>query len=480
MRLRHRITLAACAALLTHSCFAAAGPAEDEARRRFSRGISLYDSRDFGGALAEFRRADQLAPSSVVRFNIALSYAALNRPVLARASLDELLLMPNVPAPERTRAERMRRQMDERIGKLTVVANVDDARVEVDGFDAGTTPLPSPVDVAAGARVVTVHARGYLPARREVTIASGEHASVNVTLTPTDAKLARLTVRTSPPATQVVVDGQNAGQTPLPAPIVLAPGVYDVEARRPGYLPSKRTVKLGDGASGELDLELEEDPSSPRASLGLTISEPSPLVLVDGRAQRSSSPLRLPPGLHRVRVEHAGFLPLEREVDLPDGGRMQLELDLVPTAETRAEHDRSVATRRTTSLVVIVAGAALAAAGATYWALNASSVDEANRLLDRRLFESEIGSKRRCDTSNGASREVCSAELTVAEDEKNAAELRSSLAIATASVGALAVAVGLVLRFTGPDPKKYENRTALVPTVNVADRGGNVGLSGAF
>ncbi len=66
------------------------------------------------------------------------------------------------------------------------------------------------------------------------------------------------------------------------------------------------------------------------ASLRISVEPPSP-VAVDGEpAGNSPVSVRLAPGTHRVGAAQDGYQPLEREVELAPGGRVQLELSLVP------------------------------------------------------------------------------------------------------------------------------------------------------
>ena len=66
------------------------------------------------------------------------------------------------------------------------------------------------------------------------------------------------------------------------------------------------------------------------ASLRISV-EPPAAVAVDGEpAGTSPVTVRLSPGTHRIGATHEGYQPLEREVELAPGGRVQLELSLVP------------------------------------------------------------------------------------------------------------------------------------------------------
>jgi hypothetical protein len=110
------------------------------------------------------------------------------------------------------------------------------------------------------------------------------------------------------------------------------------------------------------------------ASLRVSV-EPPAAVAVDGEpAGTSPVTVRLNPGTHRIGARHEGYQPLEREVELAPGGRVQLELSLVPllppAATTRvpeaAVHDTiaplpKTQPRRWTWVATGVAAASLAA-----------------------------------------------------------------------------------------------------------------------
>jgi tetratricopeptide (TPR) repeat protein len=106
------------------------------------------------------------------------------------------------------------------------------------------------------------------------------------------------------------------------------------------------------------------------ASLGISVEPPSP-VAVDGTPSGVSPlSLRLQPGSHRVRATQDGFQPLEREVNLGPGARVQLELSLVPVTPERAPEaavrdavgpGRKGGERRWTYVAAGVAAACLAA-----------------------------------------------------------------------------------------------------------------------
>src|SRR4029077_159084 len=101
------------------------------------------------------------------------------------------------------------------------------------------------------------------------------------------------------------------------------PGPHHIDLRRAGYTTAGADLTLGDGATGEVELEPTEDPSAPASSepvLALNISESQPVVTVDGSPRGVYRvPLRLPAGPHHLLVERGDFLPMERDINLESG-----------------------------------------------------------------------------------------------------------------------------------------------------------------
>jgi PEGA domain/Tetratricopeptide repeat len=77
------------------------------------------------------------------------------------------------------------------------------------------------------------------------------------------------------------------------------------------------------------------------ASLRISVEPPS-TVSVDGEpAGTSPISLHLTPGTHRIRAAQEGYQPLEREVELAPGGRVQLELSLIPLVPVASGTERA-------------------------------------------------------------------------------------------------------------------------------------------
>jgi hypothetical protein len=211
----------ACAALAARAAEPdAAAPVDArraEAADRFDRGMALLEQGDNAGALAELTRVYQLAPHPRVLYNIGLVYAALNRPVEATRAFDLLLSAPGaLPADSLKLARRTRDEQARRVARLDVTTNVP-AIIETDGIEIGKTPLDEPLAIASGTRMLAVSSPGYLPVRKEITVAGETTVTLHIELPPSELRLAHLAIRTKVADVDVFVDGQRVGRTPLPA-----------------------------------------------------------------------------------------------------------------------------------------------------------------------------------------------------------------------------------------------------------------------
>ena len=77
------LAVLAAAAVATVRPAAAQGDPRVEARTRYMAGKAKFDAADYRGAIGEFTAADQLAPSAMNDYNIALAYERLGEPASA-------------------------------------------------------------------------------------------------------------------------------------------------------------------------------------------------------------------------------------------------------------------------------------------------------------------------------------------------------------------------------------------------------------
>ncbi|HEV8173913.1 MAG TPA: PEGA domain-containing protein [Actinoplanes sp.] len=425
-----------------------------EAADRFDRGMALLEQGDNAGALAELTRVYQLAPHPRVLFNIGLVYAALNRPVEATRAFDLLLAAPGaLPADSLQLARRTRDAEARRVARLDVTTNVP-ATIEADGVEIGRTPLAEPLAIAAGTRVIAASSPGYLPVRKELTVAGETTATLHVELLPSELRLAHLAIRTNVAEADVFIDGQRVGRTPLPGSVALPLGRRSVEARRAGYQAARHDITLDDGATGELALELAEDTGAdaPRGRLVLAVSEPDSDVSIDGRPRGAyRGPLALPPGTHKVTIARAGFLPAERTVSVAEGGESAVEITLLPTPETRAAYKSRTVLRRKLGWAGVLGGGALAVAAGVVVAINRKPLKDAQANLDRIVAQSP------CMDGPSQDPPACLDLLGPADDDRNEHQTIQNFGLVALGVGGVALLAGAYLLLTGEDPDRYDH-----------------------
>jgi hypothetical protein len=466
---------------------AQARPAIEEARSRFDRAIRLFNDGDNAAALAELQRAYEIAPSPVVLYNIAIVSAAMGRSVAAVDALERLLPAPGSLSRERIdRARAVLAEQAARVATLIVTANVEGAAFEVDNILVAKADLGKPLRVTSGTHVVGAVAPGHAPQRKEVSVAGRAEATVTFELVPMQGRLAHLRLATRLSGADLIVDGQPAGKTPLPANLALAPGQHALELRRTGYVAKQREVTLGDGATGEVTLDLDEDPSAiarEGGTLALAISESQAIITIDGQSKGGTTTLRLAPGVHVVRVERAGFATVEREADVPARGTLAIAVVLEPNPDTLASYVERTERRRTAGIVMLAAGGALGAAGGAFLGYNAGPKSNAQTALDTAIA-SMTGV---CAVNNtGGDAKKCNAYRQNALDDLNTFKERDAIGYVGIGVGGAAIVTGIVLLAGGDDPHRYDRKPSgetlarALPFIWRAPGGGGLGWAGTF
>ncbi|MGC4088077.1 MAG: PEGA domain-containing protein [Polyangiaceae bacterium] len=464
--------------------------AKAEARERFDRGLKLFNQLDNEGALAEFTRAYELVPHPLVLYNIALVYVAMAKPVQAKEAFDRLLAAP--AGLDAAKLERVRGERDQQaalIAEVQISTTVNNAVVEVDGVEAGKTPLSAPLRLSSGSHIVGIVASGYVPLRKQVTLAGNTTTPLAFELVPAEAVLAHVEVRSRVPKLEVLLDGQFVGLTPLPASLAIVPGAHRIESRRNGYRPLTQSIEVGAGSTGAIDLNPELDPAAlaqTGGQLELTISEPGAVVFVDGESRgQYQTPLMLAAGEHFARIERADFYPVERRVMVPAKGKVTVLVDLEPTPEKRARYRSATVTRRTWGYVASGAGLLIAGSAVGFLVWNSGEKDDKKYLYDRQAARFNPGEE--CDRA-GVQPATCVSELNLALDNLDKARSRDVFGYIGLAAGGAVLGTGLVLLLGNDDPNRYEpkaesdvfSNVKVTPSAWITPGSSGVGLAGTF
>jgi hypothetical protein len=153
----------------------------DEAKAHFKSGTDLYDENNFRGALVEFQRAYELAPSYKILYNIGQVDMELQDYAGALVAYRRYLREGGSDVPP-ARVGQVKEELDKlsrRVGRI-VVQTVPGAEVLVDDIRVGFAPLPEPATVNTGRHQVTVHVTGHEPDSRVVDIAGQQDVTVAI------------------------------------------------------------------------------------------------------------------------------------------------------------------------------------------------------------------------------------------------------------------------------------------------------------
>jgi tetratricopeptide (TPR) repeat protein len=177
--------LAVCLASVGATEIAVAAPAtRREADRHFDHGVALYMEADYRGALVEFLRAYEIAPNSVVLFNIGETQYQLRDYAAALATFERYLVETPRTDSRRTLVEANVKELRTRVGRLTITTFPVGAEISVDDRVIGKTPFDRPVVVGIGHLNVRAYLAGHLPISHVVDVAAEDNLSVTLELPP--------------------------------------------------------------------------------------------------------------------------------------------------------------------------------------------------------------------------------------------------------------------------------------------------------
>lgn len=313
--------------------------AKADAKRHFDAGVRLEADQAWDAALVEFMTSRRIYKTRAATRNAAVCLRRLQR-FDESLEMFELLLteFPDMPPQERTRIEKELDFLRGTVGALTFRQGERGVSVQVDGRDRGTLPLPAPLTVSAGQRVVRLYKRGFAPWVERIEVAPRATVEVAFRLDPLIGAGQLRVVEQQGAVLDVLVDGVVVGQAPWEGPV--APGRHTVHLSGEGELGTQPvSIAVRKGRLEKVTLAAE------RLAAWLSVA-PTPLsaaVLIDGESVGSGVwSGRLRAGGHRVEVVKPGFSSARRDITLEDGSRQRLEVSLERIVEPEAEGGRFV------------------------------------------------------------------------------------------------------------------------------------------
>lgn len=228
-----------------------------EARIRFERGLALFNARDYDGALAEFQAAYELSRRPAILYNIGVAHQQLQHYPEAAQAIERYLREATLTPERRAQVERGLAEIRHFIGYVTLTGLPSGALVRLDGETVTSSMLSGPLPVGCGLHTLDVTAPGFRDVRETFLIAGHQEREIRVEMEPS------VLTTTTP------VDRSVSG---APMGSVLVQGV-----------PRHATVEI------------------------------------DGSVVPVGRPVRLLPGMHRVRIRAEGYVPWDGQVDVPEG-----------------------------------------------------------------------------------------------------------------------------------------------------------------
>jgi hypothetical protein len=158
-----------------------------------------------------------------------------------------------------------------------------------------------------------------------------------------DAVLARVTIEVNLADATVLIDGREAGKSPLVEIQRLEAGTHVLEARLDGFRDARTTALLHEGVATTVRLEVQPE-TLPAPMLRVESSSGGATVAVDGGPPEPVPCTReMTPGPHQVRMEAPGYVAENRDMTMPETGEVVVSISLVPlapeTPTTTAEDD---------------------------------------------------------------------------------------------------------------------------------------------
>lgn len=210
-----------------------------EAKAHFERALTLIsgEPKDYAGALVEFQSSVRLYPTKSGLYNLGQCYRRLSRYAEALGTFAELEAQFGSALDADFRADIAKeiRTIRKLTAELTLSVSQPGATIRLGGEVIGRSPLQKPLVLPPREHYLEVQMPGFEPVQRTLGLAMGERRTETIQLVPLSAKLM---VTTNNVAGAVIqIDGREAGQTPLPAPLALPAGEYRVGISKPGYEP---------------------------------------------------------------------------------------------------------------------------------------------------------------------------------------------------------------------------------------------------
>ncbi|MEZ4389736.1 MAG: PEGA domain-containing protein [Polyangiales bacterium] len=238
--------------MLTAEAAAQPSANRSEAQERFTRAVTLFEQRNFEGALAEFERVFQLTGRADLLFNISRTHEALGRyPEAASTMEDYLRRSADLPAERRAEVEQTLANVRRYIAYLRVRVAPEAASVRLDGQPLDGPRRAGEIPLSPGRHRLEASLQGHRSEEQTVVVASGDHREVSLSLRVDSSLRGTLRVEGAPSGAQVFVDGAS-----IRPPASLGVGRHTVRVEAEGRAPWAGPLEVTAGVARTLRVSL--------------------------------------------------------------------------------------------------------------------------------------------------------------------------------------------------------------------------------
>src|SRR5215469_3666065 len=211
-------------------------------------------------------------------------------------------------------------------GAIHIVADVPGAKATLFGSagrELNTCTTPCSFNNLLPERYsLQIRKEGYSTVQTALELKSGQTLDQTIHL---EAVAKGLYVTSRPAGADIFINGaKQSGQTPAILP--LAPGLYDLVLRYPGYEAYAGHIQVRDNVQTTLDAELKEKLAGRIAWAQVNSTPQGAEIFIDGARTGQVSPARvqMPAGSHTIALRLNGYQVAERGVQASEGGTVNV------------------------------------------------------------------------------------------------------------------------------------------------------------
>ena len=201
----------------------------------------------------------------------------------------------------------------QRFGTATISVTSDppDGLVWIDGRRVGRSPVRNE-SVSTGKHLILIEHSYFAPYEHQISVAVGDHLEHHAIMQPGKGALVLVS---NPRGAWVEVNGERLPDV-TPTRLEIASGVHQIVMGLPERKAFTREVTLNDGATLEVNQDLNVDPHGSLTIVGAPAG--ARVEIVDSDIKYRAG-VRLPVGEYVIRVSRDGFSPVEERLMISGG-----------------------------------------------------------------------------------------------------------------------------------------------------------------